>query len=169
LERIVFFSHGKESGPWGTKIKALAEIAESRGLRVVSPDYSDLRDPDHRVERLVALCSSFDRPLVLVGSSMGAYISLVASVRINPLGLFLMAPAVYIPGYREQEPTPHADRTVIVHGWNDEIIPASHVVSFAKICRARLHLVDSDHRLEDQIPFLKTMFGLLLEEIAPHG
>jgi pimeloyl-ACP methyl ester carboxylesterase len=144
-------------------------VAEARGLRVVSPDYSDLASPEERVERLLGLCEGLGRPLALVGSSMGAYVSLVASARVNPVGLFLMAPAVFIPGYREQEPAACADRTVIVQGWNDEIIPASHVIRFARGCRAQLHLVDSDHRLEDQVPFLTALFGLLLEEIAPHG
>ena len=48
----VYFSHGKESGPWGTKIKRLAVIAEERGCAVESVDYTDTMDPDLRVERL---------------------------------------------------------------------------------------------------------------------
>ena len=28
-ERIVYFAHGHESGPWGTKIKRLAQVAEN--------------------------------------------------------------------------------------------------------------------------------------------
>jgi len=49
----VYFSHGKESGPWGTKIKRLAEIARNKGCAVESVDYTDLVDPDLRVERLL--------------------------------------------------------------------------------------------------------------------
>ena len=30
----VVFSHGQESGPWGTKIRAMAELAEDQGLTV---------------------------------------------------------------------------------------------------------------------------------------
>lgn len=29
---LVIFNHGKESGPWGTKIKVLAKTAEALGL-----------------------------------------------------------------------------------------------------------------------------------------
>lgn len=166
MERTIFFAHGKESGPWGTKFQALAEVAKGKGYRVESPDYSDLMDPDKRVERLARICNGLGRPAVLVGSSMGAYVSIVASADIRPVALFLMAPAVYIPGYREQEPEPHAGKTVIVHGWNDEIIPSPQIFRFARINRAQLHLVESDHRLEDQIPFLTTMFGRLLDEIS---
>ncbi|MDQ7048472.1 MAG: hypothetical protein Q9M92_02600 [Enterobacterales bacterium] len=35
----VIFSHGKESGPWGSKIKQLAEIAISFSFQVQSIDY----------------------------------------------------------------------------------------------------------------------------------
>ena len=37
-----FFAHGKESGPWGSKILHLAEGAKKMGLEVESPDYRDL-------------------------------------------------------------------------------------------------------------------------------
>lgn len=52
IQTLVIFAHGKESGPWGSKIKHLAAIADSLGAMVMSPDYSDLADPDARVERL---------------------------------------------------------------------------------------------------------------------
>ena len=48
----VYFSHGKESGPWGTKIRRLAPIAEAAGYRVESIDYTDTMDPDRRAARL---------------------------------------------------------------------------------------------------------------------
>ena len=51
----VYFSHGKESGPWGSKIKRLADIARERECEVDSVDYTDLTDPDLRVERLLSL------------------------------------------------------------------------------------------------------------------
>ncbi|MGH8540495.1 MAG: alpha/beta hydrolase, partial [Stenotrophobium sp.] len=37
---LVCFAHGKESGPWGTKITHLAEVARGHGYEVMSPDYS---------------------------------------------------------------------------------------------------------------------------------
>jgi hypothetical protein len=37
--RHVVFSHGQESGPWGTKISAMAEVAKSEGWSVDSVDY----------------------------------------------------------------------------------------------------------------------------------
>ena len=51
---LVVFAHGKESGPWGSKIKHLAALAGQRGAQVLSPDYADLSDPEQRVQRLLA-------------------------------------------------------------------------------------------------------------------
>lgn len=55
MQTLVLFAHGKESGPWGSKIQHLAAIAERLGAQVVSPDYGDLPDPDARVARLRAM------------------------------------------------------------------------------------------------------------------
>ncbi|BCG46806.1 hypothetical protein GEOBRER4_n1621 [Citrifermentans bremense] len=161
----VYFAHGKESGPWGSKILALADVARSKGIEVVSPDYSDLADPDERVKRLLEIWNGSQDTTVLVGSSMGGYVSAVASSVIKPAGLFLMAPAFFIPGYAAQEPPPCADRTTIVHGWNDDIVPVEHSIRFARKFRAELHLLDSDHRLNDQIPTLTILFGQMLNNI----
>jgi len=145
---LVVFAHGKESGPWGSKIRHLADIAQKLGTNVLSPDYSDLDSPDERVKRLMALPLPPHSKLLMVGSSMGAYVSLQASSQIKPAGLFLMAPALYLLGYAEQNPVPGTDRICIVHGWNDSVIPVEHSFRFAKEFHAELHVIDSDHRLD---------------------
>ncbi len=159
--RCVYFAHGKESGPWGHKIRALAEVARARGFHVESPDYSFTHDPDERIRHLLSLRPSGE-PLVLVGSSMGGYVSAIASRELRPKGLFLLAPAVYMPGYAE-EPAPRAERIEIVHGWHDTVIPVEHAIRLARTCSARLHLLDSEHTLNDQIPYLTQLFGLFLD------
>ena len=50
---LVVFSHGKESGPHGTKIRVLSGIAEKHGWATDSIDYTDMMDPDERVTRLL--------------------------------------------------------------------------------------------------------------------
>lgn len=163
----VYFAHGKESGPWGDKILALAEVAKQNGYMVDSPDYSDLMDADKRVERLLELCEG-ERVDVLVGSSMGGYVSTVASTVLQPKGLFLMAPAFYIPGYAVQEPEAITAKTVIVHGWNDDIVPVDHSIRFARTRKAELHLLESGHRLNDQIDLLCMLFRKMLENLSAH-
>jgi len=50
----IYFSHGKESGPWGTKIRRLAAVARRVGWQVTSPDYTATHNPDARVQLLLA-------------------------------------------------------------------------------------------------------------------
>ncbi len=165
MTTTVCFAHGKESGPWGRKITALAEVARARGLQVMSPDYSFTMDPDERVTHLLQQSLPEGQNLVLAGSSMGGYVSAVASGRLRPRGLFLLAPAVDIPGYAG-DTTPAAGLTEVVHGWHDVIIPPLTVVGWAQRHRARLHLVDSEHTLTDHVPWLCLAFDAFLQEIG---
>jgi predicted alpha/beta hydrolase len=51
--RHVVFSHGQESGPWGRKISALAEVARSEGYDAHSVDYRGIVEENTSVaERL---------------------------------------------------------------------------------------------------------------------
>ena len=89
---LVVFSHGKESGPWGSKIRAL--------------------------------------------------------------------------GYDNQDPTPRAKRTLIVHGWNDGAVPAQNSIRFARLHRCELYLLDGDHRLNDALPKIEPLFELFLKQVV---
>ncbi|MGD8430314.1 MAG: alpha/beta fold hydrolase [Ectothiorhodospiraceae bacterium] len=159
----VYFAHGKESGPWGRKIRALAAVAQELGFGVESPDYSFTQDPDERVQHLISLQPPTGRELILVGSSMGGYVAAMASRQLQPAGLFLMAPALYMPGY-EGEPEPRADLIEVVHGWRDDLIPAQNSWRFCRAHGARLHVIDSEHTLNDSIGFLESVFARFLRD-----
>lgn len=158
---LVVFAHGKESGPWGTKITQLAEVAKRRGYAVLSPDYSFTPDPRARVEHLLQLAPKAGKTLVLVGSSMGGYVSAMACEALKPSALFLMAPALYFPGW-DEEPSGIPALTSVVHGWQDDIVPVERGQRFAARHRAALHLLDSGHTLNDQLPMLCLLFDALL-------
>src|SRR5690348_225810 len=100
-QKLVVFAHGKESGPWGTKITRLAEVARALKFDVLSPDYSRTHDPKERVAMLLELAPRAGT-LVLAGSSMGGYVSAMACAALKPRALFLMAPALYFPGWDEE-------------------------------------------------------------------
>ncbi|MGJ7917817.1 YqiA/YcfP family alpha/beta fold hydrolase [Massilia sp. LXY-6] len=163
---LVHFMHGKESGPGGNKIAALAEVARARRWDVASLDYSHTADPAARLELLLRNCAGTRGPLLLVGSSMGGWIAAEASARVGARGVFLLAPAVYIPGYPTQEPRVPAARTEIVHGWDDELIPCEHAIRFARSRQCTLHLVPGDHRLGARIPLLRELFDAFLSRCA---
>lgn len=168
MKPLVIFAHGKESGPWGSKICYLAEIAARTGADVSSPDYTALADPDARVAYLLSLPEITNRahdPMILVGSSMGAYVSAVASCKLQPQGLFLLAPAIGIPGYAVQHPSCRSEEIEIVMGWNDAVIPITNVVHFAAVHKARLHLLRSDHRLNDALIDIGFIFESFLQRV----
>ncbi|MDX1588700.1 MAG: alpha/beta fold hydrolase [Oleiphilaceae bacterium] len=143
----VIFSHGLESGPWGNKIQTLADTATRAGFAVDSIDYSDLRDPVARTRRLVE-SQPEGAPLILAGSSMGAYVAAEASHSLSVDGLFLLAPAFEIPGSPGVRLPLAPSQITMVHGWQDDVVPVKPVISAAQQCRAELHLVDDGHRLQ---------------------
>jgi len=163
VENLVCFAHGKESGPWGTKITHLAETARGRGFEVMSPDYSHTHDPGERVAQLLALAPTAKR-LVLVGSSMGGYVSAQACAALKPQALFLMAPALYFPGW-DEEPQGVPALCSVVHGWHDDIVPMERGLRFAKSNHATLHVLNSDHGLNDQLAALALLFGDFLDQV----
>ncbi|EIT70277.1 MULTISPECIES: YqiA/YcfP family alpha/beta fold hydrolase [Hydrocarboniphaga] len=163
-DKLVCFAHGKESGPWGIKIKHLAAIAREQGFDVMSPDYSQSVDPDVRVSQLIGLAPKA-RCLVLVGSSMGGYVSAMACETLRPTALMLLAPALYFPGW-DREPAGIPDLCAVVHGWGDEIVPYERGLRFARRHKAALHLLDSDHSLNDKLPELGRIFASVLEQAA---
>jgi pimeloyl-ACP methyl ester carboxylesterase len=147
----VVFSHGKESGPWGAKITAMADVVRAMKMSVESVDYRGMDDPGARVHKLLGFAAALNGPLVLVGSSMGGHVSAAAAATLKPLGLFLLAPAFYMPGFEIHTPQNVACPSVIVHGWRDEVVPVENSIRWARERGAALHVLDSDHRMEDQI------------------
>lgn len=157
----VHFVHGKESGPWGSKITFLAGIARSAGLNVESLDYSDLDSPMARARRLNAACNQA-LPAILVGSSMGGWVANAAS--IHPVkAVLLLAPAFYMPGYEDYPP--NAPITEIVHGWRDDVIPCENSIRFAREYDCTLHLIDDDHRLSKRLDLLGDYFSSLIKRV----
>lgn len=147
----VLFSHGQESGPWGTKIRAMAECVKSLGCPVDSIDYRGMADPGDRVNKLIDVCAGLGRPCVLVGSSMGGHVATAAASQENVVGLFVLAPAYFMPGYEALTPLSPSVPIEIVHGWRDDIVPPENSIRYASACHATLHLVDGDHRLTGNI------------------
>jgi pimeloyl-ACP methyl ester carboxylesterase len=160
--RYVVFSHGKESGPWGRKIAALADVARSEGYQAESVDYRGIEGPRERIARLVDFCKELQGDLVLVGSSMGGYVSVASASLLHARGVFLMAPALYMEGLPPLRENLLDCPATIVHGWSDEVVPFEHSVRFAKDYGAALHLLRSDHRLHNQLRVIRYLFEYFL-------
>lgn len=166
---LVVFSHGKESGPLGTKIQTLMTVAKRHGAQVMSVDYREYPagvvhdqnragEAERRVAQLLSIKLPEHERLVLVGSSMGGYVSTVASQHLKPGGLFLLAPAFYLPGYAQQDLAPNAKQICVVHGWRDNVVPPTNSIRFAKSNHSDLYLLDGDHRLNAALPKIESIF-----------
>ena len=173
-------SHGFESGPDATKVTALADVAERFGWTHERPDYSDLDarreigplgDVPQRLERLRALAQAAAArgPLVMAGSSLGAYIASRIALELFNDGLpvkalFLMAPPLTMG------PLPALDAPPlpisIIHGWDDELIPAMAVAAWAQDHRAQLLMVDDSHRLSAHVQASADAFAALLSSLS---
>lgn len=167
-------SHGFESGPDATKVTALAEVAQRHGWTHERPDYtdldgkrevSDLGDVYARIDRLLGLAraAAARGPVVLAGSSLGAYISGAVSLQVRPAALFLMAPPISMgpAPILQAAPVPIS----IIHGWDDELIPAADVVAWARPRRARVLLVNDNHRLTAHVQGSADAFAHLLQSL----
>ncbi|MDQ2701822.1 MAG: hypothetical protein M3Y70_03195 [Pseudomonadota bacterium] len=168
-------SHGFESGPDATKVTALSAVAERFGWTHERPDYTDLDarlevskggDVPARLQRLLGLAraAAARGPVLLAGSSLGAWISARVSLEVPVAGLFLLAPPV------RMAPAPDMDTAAgvpvsIVHGWNDELIDAGEVATWARTRGARLLLVDDGHRLSANVGESADAFAALLTSL----
>jgi alpha/beta superfamily hydrolase len=173
MKPLLILSHGLESGPDATKVSALAAITQPLGYRSVRPDYRDLdawRDVsriDERIARLKQYAPAGE-PVILAGSSMGAFISALASVELNCIGLFLIALPTRIPGYVRQFEAARVP-TALVHGWDDEVCPVDATLEFARARGDAITLVHDDHRLSAHVDFVARQFRDFLVQFDCHA
>jgi predicted alpha/beta-hydrolase family hydrolase len=166
IKPFVILSHGLESGPDATKVSALARVSTPLGFDSVRPDYRDLdagRDVNRIDERIARLKQHAAQrgPVILAGSSMGAFTSALASLELQCIGLFLIALPVAIPGYARAFDAARVP-TALVHGWDDELCPVDDAIAFARTRRDAITLVHDDHRLAAHVDFVAEQFRLFL-------
>lgn len=159
------FSHGKHSSPLATKITALRPIAEAQRWTTRAIDYQGVNDAAQRLEMLLAELQTHRGRLVLVGSSLGGLVSVLASQQLNLAALFLLAPAVYWPGFEHLNYACKAELTEIVHGWHDDVVPVDGSIRLAREHSATLHLLDDDHRLLGRLDEIEKIFEQFLLKV----
>lgn len=164
--RAVVFSHGLESGPISTKIKALTAVTESLdNTKVVVVDYRGMETPEERLSHLMTTLEGLPynpEQIILAGSSMGGWVSAAASSRVPVLGCFLMAPAFGLKHYPDPAPVIRAQHVQIIHGWRDTVVPPEPVIALAQHQRLAIRLVDDDHRIKQSLSLLANDFQQLL-------
>jgi len=113
----------------------------------------------------MATGSALPGPVVLVGSSLGGHVAAAAAARLDARALFLLAPAFYMPGYEEHTTRDVRCPAALIHGWGDVVVPPANSIRWASEQRAALHILDSDHRLQDRITEIGKIFRDFLEAL----
>ncbi|HEX7342207.1 MAG TPA: alpha/beta fold hydrolase [Rhodanobacteraceae bacterium] len=168
----IILSHGSGSSPEASKVSALARVAEQLGWTTERPDYRDsdalglAESVAPRVQQLVARMQASVTPPLLVGSSMGAFVSCLASLKAPCAGLFLMAlpmpPADSAKAFDLDRRVP----AMCVHGYADDVCPPQPTLDFARERGVPCLLVADGHRLADHLDTVIGQFRLFLERYA---
>lgn len=168
----IILSHGSDSSPDATKVSALAALAESLGWDTQRPDYrsDDARgfagSVAPRIARLRATIEACPSAPVLVGSSMGAFASGLASLDVPVAGLFLLATPSEIPGYPRAFDLRENVPALLIHGWRDDVCPLAGVQAFVAHRRLPLLVLDDNHRLTDSMDMIAAQFRHFLTSLA---
>lgn len=168
----IILSHGSDSSPEATKVSTLAVLAEALGWSTQRPDYraDDARGHDGsvapRISRLRATIEALEAPPVLVGSSMGAFVSGLVSLDVPVAGLLLLATPSGIPGYARKFDLRTDGPAMLIHGWRDDVCPLAGVQAFAARRRLPLLVLDDDHRLGSSMEMIAAQFVHLLDQLG---
>ena len=147
-------------------------MAEALGWSSARPDY---REEDRlgyagcvppRIARLVAAMQRRPRPLVLAGSSMGAFVSGLASLQAPCDGLFLIALPIEIPDCPQGFDAARGVPGMLVHGYRDDVCPVDAALAFARARGMPALLLDDGHRLANHVPDIERQFRGFLESLA---
>jgi alpha/beta superfamily hydrolase len=168
----IILSHGSDSGPDATKVSVLAQVAEALGWTTERPDYRADDRLGHagcvapRLARLRARMGATATPPVLVGSSMGAFVSGLASLAQPAQALFLLALPVAIPGVDTAFDLQRGVPAMLIHGYDDDICPADRALAFAAGAQLPALMVADDHRLAGHVHTIADQFHLFLSGLA---
>ncbi len=96
---------------------------------------------------------------------MGGHVATAAAEKVGAIGIFVLAPAYYMPGYESLTPPPPDMPIAIVHGWNDDVVPVDNSIRFARECNGSLHVLDGDHRLTANIDDINELLARFIENL----
>ena len=124
--------HDIYSGTEHPLMVRLSETCAGIGLQSIVIDCRDTTDPEERARRIGFYLRREKGEFLLAGIGMGAYVSLVAAQSFPPVGLFLVTPALFMPGYPVRTFRTAAEHIEVVHGWGDLTVPYRNSIKFAQ-------------------------------------
>ena len=154
----LYFFHGKESGPHGSKYHSITTLGD-----VISPDFQDM-DIEERLEKASDITAD-QKDMIVVGSSMGGLLAALLYDR-HPerfAALILLAPALNWKEARRIKQMLPPDKVRVLHGTRDEIVPLEAVQQFCERFDLPLEVVDDEHRLKNSHAKILEMVGGFIE------
>ena len=140
----LYFFHGKESTPQGSKYHSLTSLGP-----VKSPDFQNM-DIHERLEKAERVTAD-EEEMVVVGSSMGGLLASLLYDR-HPerfAALVLLAPALNWEVADKITEMPPPECVAVIHGRRDQIVPLEDVQQFCAKFDIDVEVVDDAHRLAD--------------------
>lgn len=142
----IYFLHGLESGPRGSKYLSLRD--EYPEIKTI--DFQGFSDPNDRFMKALMEIHE-DEEIILVGSSLGGLVAylLEQSGQRNVKGMVLCAPALL---RYNGEFLPVSCPTVVVMGNRDEILEFGPTKELSLKIGAEFIEVEDGHRLKESMP-----------------
>jgi alpha/beta superfamily hydrolase len=152
----IFFFHGLESGPHGSKYQTMSKLYD-----VISPDFTD-QPLETRLQTAEEVTRGYS-DAVLVGSSFGGLVSALLYDRYPErfASYLLLAPALHYASVEDVKNVPQSG--VIIHGTNDDIVPIEPIRQFAEKHNLKFIEVEDGHRLAASHDALLEALGSILE------
>ncbi len=144
----IFFFHGLESGPIGTKSLRLQDAFD-----IEAPDFEGMMDIQKRLEKAERITRD-ETDMIVVGSSFGGLLAALLYEK-HPerfRSYVLMAPALYREAADEVDRMP--DGAVVIHGTHDDVVPMEDVRAFCEDFDVEFVEVDDDHRLHRSLDLM---------------
>jgi pimeloyl-ACP methyl ester carboxylesterase len=142
-QRIIYL-HGLDSNSQTYKAMLVRKIYPD----LITPDFTGTLDK--RMRQLYPILGSASN-WTLIGSSYGGLMAALFSSRFpkQVRKQILLAPAIMLPEFAENIPSPVDVPTIVIHGRQDDIVPVEKVRPLAERVFRNLdyRLVDDDHRL----------------------
>lgn len=141
----LYFFHGQESAPWGTKSLALKEVFPD----IISPDFQKMEVPERLIKAEEVTRGQSN--IFVVGSSLGGLLAALLYHHYPERfqGYLLLAPAIELPEGQLIDKAP--EKSAMIYGQQDTIISSDAIHDYAKTYSMELVLVEDDHRLANTI------------------
>jgi len=178
---MLYYIHGYMSEPNSTKGTLFKNNLNAKAIkyRDVEPEDLVISDCLHRIEKEI----QNDPDAVLIGSSLGGLLAAKAALNnSNVKQIILLNPAVIPPSFdiTKVEDMPHrillemkdkrlfeekiSSKIFMLIGTNDEVVPNSWPIEFAKAQNATIKFLNDDHSLTVNLNLLPEMILKIIKE-----